>query len=170
MTSRPRLRDPYRPQPGDNSVDVSSRKPPTGCELKEENMWMTASGAVGNHTLARSALWTTGTHPHDCGAVPRSYPRVIHPSSAVAPATMWLIHRIHRPYDDDETFREIDPLRVPGDEQLPINLVDAPSQNLRNSSQMLADRPPGTRVDPRLCSKRSRIAVSTHVRRRAGYR
>jgi hypothetical protein len=133
-------------------------------------MWMTASGAVGNHILARSALWTTGTHPHDCGAVPRSCPRVIHPSSAVPPATMWLIHRIHRPYDDDETLKEMDPFRVPGDERLPINPADAPTQNLGNCGQMLAERPRGTRVDPRLCSTRSRIAVSTHVRRRAGYR
>ena len=93
-------------------------------------MWMTASGAVGNHALTRCALWTTGTHPHHCRAVPTSCPRVTHPSSAVPPATMWLIHRIHRPYDDDETYEEMDPLRLPGDRQLPKNLVGARTQNL----------------------------------------
>jgi hypothetical protein len=133
-------------------------------------MWMTASRVVGNHALAGSALWTTGTNPQDCGAVPRSCPRDIHPSSAMPPATMWLIHRFHRPYDDDETLREMDSLRVPGDERLPIKPADAPTQKMTNSGQMLAERPRGTRVDPRRCSTRSRIAVSTHVRRRAGYR
>jgi hypothetical protein len=64
---------------------------------------MTASHAVANRTLAKTVLWTTGTNPQESSAVPGVCPRVIHTVSTAPPATMDLVHRIHRPYDDDET-------------------------------------------------------------------
>ena len=163
-----------RPQPGDNSVDVCSEKPHTGCGPKEDNMCMTAP----------QLLVTTLSRRVSCGQ-----PKLIHRNTELSPTPVresstrhQLLHLQRCGLSTESTVpmtmmrpieRWIQP-RVPGDEEIPDavpgSFVSLGQSATRTAGQVLATRPGGTKVDPHLRKTQCCVAVSTHVCRRAGYR
>ena len=61
------------------------------------------SEPVDNRTLPPAFLWTAETRPQEGQVIHGPGSRVIHIAPQPPPASMWSIHSIHRPYDDDET-------------------------------------------------------------------
>jgi hypothetical protein len=65
-------------------------------------MWMTGPSPVGNPVARKAFLWTATGHPQEGQIIHSAHPRFVHSALAAPPATMRLVHTIHRPYDDDE--------------------------------------------------------------------
>ena len=152
VTSRPPL-PPFvvHPHVGDNSVDTCRARRRTHCGHPEDNPCMTA----------RSLGVTAGFPDPSCGR-PEPVPRRtelstagVHPSYtepwAAPPATTGLVHRIHRPYDNDETYINGSSPEYLGKEQL---LIQPRTGNLRGTTgRVLAGGPGGIRVSAHRCMR-----------------
>lgn len=126
--------------------------------------------AVSNRRFVGPGLWTAKDAAQDHLVVHGPAPPFIHTALATPPAKTWVFHRIHRPYDDDETSERWIPLRVPGDERLKVKSARFPYMNHKNSKPDVWLRVSVALRSIRTSVKHCCVAVSTHVCRRAGYR
>ena len=153
VTSRPPL-PPFlvHPHVGDNSVDTCGARRRTHCGHPGDNPCMTA----------RSLGITAGFPDPSCGR-PEPVPRRtelstagVHPSYTepwvAPPATTGLVHRIHRPYDNDETYINGSSPEYLGKDQ---PMLHPARERAGSTGQVLAAGPGGIKVSAHRCMRLS---------------